>query len=119
MPGRSVPVVIVPRWTTFSGPGDFFSMPLAISAYDRLVLSYMRGNLVGTTPGLLLLCQESNDLDAWTDCGGSTPSSSVPFVEDQFTFDLTKAWLRFGVSPVGASTSVTCYAMGFFELREK
>lgn len=119
MPGRSVPVVLLPRFTSYLGPGTFSTTPIPVAAYDRLLLSFLAGSLLGAGSGVTLAMSESNDGDAWSPCSGSTPALPTPFNEVQWTFNLTKAWLRFDVVLAGANAGLTCYAQGHFELRER
>jgi len=119
VPGRSVPVVLIPRFTTYVGAGIFSTAPIPVAAYSRLVVAFMGGVLPGGPGTASFACRESNDLSTWPPCGGSTPAYPGPFSETQWTFDLTMAWLRFDVQLLGAGSALTCYLMGHFELREK
>jgi hypothetical protein len=119
MPGKSVPVVLVPRFTTYLGAGEYRTMPVPVAAYDRLILNFLCGPLIGAGSTGGCVCEESNDAQLWTGCSGSTPVLPASFVEVQWTFDLTKAWMRFAVNLTGTAPGITCYAQGFFELRER
>jgi hypothetical protein len=119
MAGRSVPVVLIPRWTSYIGAGTFPTAPIPVAAYSKLVLDFMGGTLPGGVGTASFVCRESNDLATWSVCGGSTPTFPGPFSETQWQFDITMAWLRFDVQLVGAGAALTCYGQGYFELREK
>jgi hypothetical protein len=121
MAGRSVPIVLIPKYTTYAGDGGtFYTPPIPIGAYDTLVATIFGGKVVG--PGgsaCTLQCQESNDLTTWTDCSGGTPTYPGPFTPVQYSFTLEKGWLRFGVHINNASALVTLSVEGHLELREK
>jgi hypothetical protein len=120
MAGRSVPVVVVPRWTSYLGAGTFRTAPIPVAAYDVLSLNFMAGHPVGTTPGVTMACKESNDMKVWTPCDGSTPALPTAFTEIQWRFALSMAWVCFEITLIqsGNVVGLTCYAEGHLELRE-
>lgn len=118
MAGQNVPIVLIPRYTTYVGTGDFRTIPIPVSAYEALVLNFINGNMIGSGT-VILSCQETNDLQTWTACTGDTPAVPSPFQEIQWRFNVSKAWLRFTVSLNGNNIGFTCAAQGFFEKREK
>lgn len=123
MAGKSVPIVLVPRFTSYLGVGFFYSIPVPVAAYDALVLDFWHGTITGTAPvAMYLYVEESTDGNVWTPTAGPTliPSPYTPTPgEDQFRQLLTKAWLRLGVELTGTNVGVTCWASGYLELREK
>lgn len=122
MAGKNVPVVLVPRFTSYVSVGVFYTIPIPVAAYDALVIDFWHGTLNGPAPSMDLFLDESNDGTAWSPTNGPTviPSPFPPLAgEYQFRRFLTKAWLRLGVHLVGANVAVTCWASGFLELREK
>ena len=40
MQGSMVPVVLLPRFTTFVGAGSFATAPLDVTEFDRLVVDF-------------------------------------------------------------------------------
>ena len=118
MAGRNVPVVLIPRYTSYIGGGPYDTLPIPVSAYESLVLSFWMNSGVGTAPTLGIALLESNDLNDWDPCGG-TPVTPVPGSEVQMTITLTRAWFRFHVLLNPADAGFTAWAQGFFQLREK
>jgi hypothetical protein len=114
-----VPVVIAPRFTTLVGNGTYSTLPVPVAGYERLVLSFERGNLVGTGGSVNVLFEESNDGSNYEDCGGDSWSDPGAFVEGRFTIEFTKAWFRVSVSLAGTAPGMTYWAQGHFELRER
>jgi len=118
MAGLNVPIVLIPRFTSYVGGGIYDTLPIPISAYESLVLSFWMNTGVGTAPTLSVSLLESNDLDRWEPCVG-TPVTPVPGSEVQMTVTLSKAWFRFLVSLSPADAGFTVWAQGFLQLREK
>lgn len=122
MAGRSVPIVLIPRFTSYVGVGFFYTIPIPVAAYEALVLDFWHGTMNGPTPAMYLYVEESNDGSAWT-AAAAFPFIPSPYFaaasEEQFRLFLTKAWLRVGVELTGAGTAVTCWGSGYLELREK
>lgn len=122
MSGKNVPVVLVPRFTSYVSVGFFYTIPIPVAAYDALVLDFWHGTLNGPTPAMYLYLDESNDGTFWTPTVGPTviPSPFNPLAgEYQIRRFLTKGWFRLGVELTGLNVAVTCWASGFLELREK
>lgn len=122
MAGRNVPVVIFPRFTAFVGAGTYWSEPIPVAAYDRLVVNMWNGALIGetgTTPEMVAMFQESTDLVTFTGCTGSSTPVITVAADMQYSETLTKAWFRMGVALAGMAPGVTVWARGFFELRER
>src|SRR5262245_43179390 len=119
MPGKQDATVVIPRYTTFVGQTNYLMPPIAVAAYSSINLTVWVGPLAGTTPTVSFAYQESIDGEDWQSAGGPPVTIAVSPVEFQMTAPLTKAWMRFLVAPAGAGVAVTCWAAGFFELRER
>lgn len=122
MAGKSVPVVFVPRFTSYVGGGLFYGIPIPVAAYDVVVVDFWHGVINGVgLVGMNLHLEESTDCSRWDPTAGTAiPSPYTPAVgEDQFRHTLTKAWFRLGIELMGSGVAVTCWASGFFELRER
>lgn len=120
MSGPNMPVVFYPRYTTFLGGGPiWFTVPIPVAAYASVYVDFWHGSLM-VAPTVGVTFQESNDGTNWTTCDGG-PWTIVPAPgENSVSALLSKAWFQFGVSFGGGPTAgVTCWAEGFFELRER
>jgi hypothetical protein len=117
MSGRNVPVVLLPRYTTYIGGGSYPTLPIPSSAYGGLSATFWMGNGVGP-PGVTLAWMESNDLETWTVCAGGltspTPNAVLPSI-----VTLTKAWFRLVVILANPNDGATMWCEGFFQLREQ
>lgn len=120
MAGKNVYVVLIPRFTAFVGPTPCLSAPMSVSAYSSIVFDFWNGTMNGApAAGVQLDLFESNDAVTWEACAGGSPWVRGPGVgEFQATAVFTKAWMRFGVTPMGNQPAVTCFAAGYFQLRE-
>lgn len=129
MAGELVPLVLLPRYTTYSGkpaagpngePVFFSTVAMDVTQYETAIVSVWRGKLNGaTTPGVQLTFQESVDQVTWTTCGGTTANFDPgENTETKYNAALTKRWFRIIVQLGGADNYVTCWAVGFLELRQ-
>ena len=121
MAGKSVPVVLVPRFTTYVGASIFGTEAIPVAAYAGIGLTFWHGPLLGS--GALLAVsvgfQESVDGTVYADCPGGPWSITNSPGEFVLMAYFTKAWMRFFVTLAGTNPAVTCWAQGAFELRER
>jgi hypothetical protein len=116
MAGVMVPLVLLPRYTCYSGADIFTTNPFDVSAYANVVLNMWRSAMFGTTPLFKVTFQESTDLVTWFTMGGTTVDYELdPDVEEQFTAAVTKRWFRLKVQLTGATPVATCWAVGSLE----
>ena len=103
MQGSMVPVVLLPRFTTFVGAGSFATAPLDVTEFDRLVVDFGRGAISG---GGTMTCefQDSHDCVNWfaLDSVGSAADVRI---------NLTRRWLRVVIT-LGSGQAVTCWCAG-------
>jgi len=118
MKGEQVPLVMVPRFTTLVGAGEFATAPLDVQRFARVVLTVWRGYLLGTSPTFHLYLEVSHD--APTDAADWVQLDDLTLNDDQAaTIDhsLTRRWLRVRVVLGGTNPWVTCWASGGLDLR--
>ena len=103
MQGSMVPVVLLPRFTTFVGGGSHATAPLDVTDFDRLVVDFGRGGILG---GGSISCefQGSHDGVAWFALDSVGSAADV-------RLDLTRRWLRVVVTLAGGQ-AVTCWCAG-------
>lgn len=123
--GKNVPVVLLPRFSTFVGPTPCWSAPIPVSPYVSVAFDFWNAAMNGApAAGVQVDVQESNDLlerqgNTWDTCAGGSPWVRGPGPgQAPLSAVLTKAWMRIGVTPLGTQPGVTCHAEGFFERRE-
>lgn len=108
----TVPLVLLPRYTTFAGASTFTTSPVRIEGYDESQMFVWRGRIVSAGTFSFVL-QESMDQQRWTDLIAGDPGSEQ---EATYTSALTRLWLRakvvLGSDPADFPT-VSCYAVGF------
>ncbi len=126
MIGVQVPLVLVPRYSSYMGEGDYVSAALDVSAYSDGAVSVWRGKLVGASTAFKFYVQVSTDALVWTDfpLNGVGPTWIDPG-ENQVqvaAFTCTRQWLRAKVTleKNGAdSPAVSCWASGLITERVK
>jgi hypothetical protein len=123
MAGILVPVVMIPKYTCYSGiptgpsATGFVTQPCDVRAYAGFSLNFWRSPMFGTgSPGITVWFEESVDeFPDFTAIGGShTPNASD---ENPYTGSFTKQWFRIRVILTGDTPVVTCFCAGFFEQR--
>ncbi len=126
MDGELVPLVMLPRFTTYAGLADptqgFTTIGMDVTQYEGAILNVWRGHIVGTvTPGFTIWFEESTDQDRWTPCegppGGARGNDPGENAEQQYDMRIKKRWFRIRVQLGGADNVVTCWAVGY--LRER
>jgi len=71
MTGPLVPVVMVPRYTTYVGAGEYATAPLNVEPYHKVALTFWTGPLVGQAAPVATFSaylEESHDAVAWVQC---------------------------------------------------
>lgn len=123
MAGELVPLVMLPRYTTYAGKPSsgytyFSTIAMDVTQYESAILNVWRGGIVGaTTPGFTISFFESTDQIVWSACAGSSAGDPGENTEAQYTLDLKKRWFQIRVQLGGADNIVSCWAVGFLEER--
>jgi len=119
MAGEYVPLVLIPRFSAFTGATTFTTIAMDVSNYSNAIVNIWRGPLDGTSVNVGFTLQESTDQYTWSDCAGTSwPVDPTADMEAQYNGTLTKRWFRIKVLTSGTDPRLTCWAMGFLELRE-
>ena len=123
--GLYVPLVMIPRFTTYIGQGTYTTAPLDVSAYSSFSLTVWRGPLVsGTGPGagLNIVFQDSDDTEVWAQLA-PTPIVSAGPASTAVSCPLIRRWMRLKLTltenPTDHIVALTCWAIGNLELRER
>lgn len=107
-------VVLLPRYTSFSGARTFLSAPLNVRAFASADLVAWFGSPIGTSATVTVVFQESPDLKIWTDLATMTPT---PGTEDAVTVSFGKEWVRIAVTLGGTNPGFTGWCVGDFVTR--
>ena len=119
MAGELVPLVLLPRYSSYVGASNFTTIGMEVSDYSAAIVSVWRGKLTGTGPTFGITFEESTDQQNWTTCTGTTPNADPgQELEAQYTATLSKRWFRAKVTLGGTGPAGTCWALGFLEMRE-
>ena len=113
---RTANLVLMPRYSTFSGQDVYTTLPVQVTDYDSVEIYAWRGPNV-TSATFTFALEESLDRETWNHLAGGDPGAST---EATYTADLTLPWLR-GKITLGGGGSVfpiiTCYAVGLLVKR--
>jgi hypothetical protein len=124
MAGLYVPLVLVPRFTSYVGEGTYETAPLDVSEFARFSVTVWRGPRVGaggSGGSFELVFEQSDDAQVWSSFTGvsaitTTDTSSI------VATDLTMRWMRVKVTLVDDSNdaaAITCWVVGNLERRER
>jgi hypothetical protein len=117
MNGEILPLVMLPRYTSFVGATSFKTAPLESSAFANATLTLWRGKLVGTgTPTFTAFFETSNDTVTWSSLvpAGVDPGEDTALV---VATPLKQAWFRLKIVLTGTNVGVGCWCAGHVELR--
>jgi hypothetical protein len=116
--GELVPLVLIPRYTTYAGPGTFTTVAMDVTEYQSALVNVWRGVLNGTTPSFAISFEESTDQVTWSTCTNGSGGDPGEDTEDQYEPELKKRWFRAKIVTTGTGFVGTCWAVGFLELRQ-
>jgi len=118
MAGDLVPLVMMPRYTTLSGAMDFTTIGMEVADYTAAILNVFRGP-VSDSGTFAVNFEESTDQQTWSTCSGtSTDYDPGSGTEGQVTATLKKRWFRVRVTLTGTGATVSCWMLGFLEMRQ-
>jgi hypothetical protein len=110
MKGELVPVVMLPRFTSYLGEGSFATAPMPVEAYQNIVVTFWRGPLVGgdaTTP-FEAFFEVSHDAYEWEVVEGPIDDVNT---SGKFDVELTKRWFRVRIELLGDANGVVGLSM--------
>jgi len=118
MSGELVPLVLLPRYTTYAGAGTYTTIAMDVTEYQTAIVNAWRGVLNGAGATFGISFEESTDQVNWTTCTNGSGGDPGPGSEAQYTPDLKKRWFRVKVVLTGTEpVTVMCWAVGFLEMR--
>jgi hypothetical protein len=118
MAGELVPLVLIPRYTTYAGNDHFTTIGMDVTEYETAIVNVWCGDLVGTGGTVNLYFEESTDQNNWNVCYGVTdPEALTTSTEEQFTPTLGKRWFRIRLVLPNADNVLTAWAVGFLQER--
>jgi hypothetical protein len=119
MAGERVPVVLLPRFSTFVGSTTFTTHVLDVSAYSELQVTAWRGPAIGSGTIFGISTQESTDRENWPPCFGPQDDDPGADTEVIYSWTLNMQWFRLQVMLVGTNPGVTCWVQGYLIKRER
>jgi hypothetical protein len=110
MAGQAVPVVVIPRYTSYVGANTFTTVPLDVSADVTAFLTFWRGPCPA---GFAAVFELSHDALVWSNALGTT--IVLDNRSDKLEIPLTRRWFRVRISL--STWPITCWATGLLERR--
>jgi hypothetical protein len=107
-------IVLLPRYTSFSGARVFHGAPFNLRAFASADLVLWTGPGVGASPAYVLELQDSPDLKIWSPLAILAPT---PEVELSQAVTFRHEWVRLAVTLTGGSPGFTCWCVGDFVKR--
>lgn len=121
MAGLFVPLVLIPRYTTYCGANgtSFTTVGMDVSEYEKAVVSFWRTAGMNVAGLQTITFEESMDQLTWTTCAGGPFTDPGALTEAQFQPELTKRWFRVSVTlNVTGNGAITLWCLGFLMQRE-
>jgi len=108
---RVVPVVLIGRFSTYSGVGTFESLPVGVSEFDTAEISVWRGTME-TGSSFVFKLEASLDRETWTTLASGDPGEDTEVLHNVSLDALP--WLRAVVvlGQTGPFPVVMCWAVG-------
>ena len=115
MAGEAVPLVLIPRFTSYVGNNAFTTVPLRVSDYSKAHITFWRGRLLVETFSAEF--QVSHDAYTWQNA--LSPPTVITSVDacDSYSMDLNHRWFRIKI--VLSGSAITCWATGLLVKRVK
>src|SRR5213593_1920507 len=112
MAGLFIPLVLLPRYTTYSGAtgASFTTVGMVVSDYEKAVVSFWRSAGVNLSGAQTIAFEESMDQLTWTTCAGGPFTDPGANTEGQFQPVLSKRWFRINITlSLTANGALTCW----------
>jgi hypothetical protein len=126
MKGELVPVVMIPRFTSYVGAGTYTTIPIDVSGFKLATLEFWRGQLLGTVGDVSFEAnfEEASQADppSINDWHALVTAITAPNDSDLLTLEFTRQFFRVRIAmSYGAAsnklTALTCWAAGSLERR--
>ena len=120
MKGQAVPLVLIPRYTSYLGSGEFTTVPLDVTQYAQACVTFWRGGLWHASMGATFqaVFQVSHDADEWFTVN---PPGTITTTNTYGTFEvaLSRRWFRIKIDLAEDNrvVGITCWATGLLERR--
>lgn len=126
MKGELIPLVMLPRYTSYLGEGTYTTVPLEVTDFAGAALEFWRGPLAGKPQGATFAAYleeavepspDPADPDGWKVLASTTADDATSLLKVAFS----RRYLRFRVVLVADLTNglaaITCWAAGSLERR--
>jgi hypothetical protein len=112
MIGEAVPLVLLPRYSSFVGENTFTTAALRVSDYAKAHVSFWRGPL--KSGSFQAEFQVSHDGQTWD----TVTTVTTVDTRDEYSLTLKERWLRMEIQISGGNgPAITCWCTGLLEKR--
>ena len=118
MTGKRIPLVLIPRYTSFIGSGRFVTAAVEVSSADSAEVYVWRSRVIGATPTISVEFEESTNQESWTTCTGGTAFDPGERTETSKSVALSRRYLRVVVTLGGTDPAASCFAYGYLNGRQ-
>jgi hypothetical protein len=113
--GAESAIVLLPRFTTLIGEGEFTTLPLDVSRFGsaQFQVALAGARVLGENPpfSVLLYLEESLDAEDWS-LGPSEAQPHALVGRKLFSYAFRLRWFRLRLAVTGSGPMVTCWAEG-------
>ena len=81
MAGELVPLVLIPRYTTYAGAETFTTIGMEVTDYEKALVNVWRGPLAGGG-AVVFTFEESTDGTTWSTCTGVLLEMAETIIEN-------------------------------------
>lgn len=121
MVGELVPLVLIPRFTSYFGTTEYATVPLDLSAFAGGGVTLWRGKMIGSGTGFAMYTENSHDCVKWFGypLAAGVPVPWQPGADSSMDvgLDLSRRWFRVRIVLTGTGPAVTCWCAGMLEYR--
>ncbi len=110
-------VVLLPRFTSFSGARVFRTSPINVRALSGGYVSVWAAEGMGTDPTFELVIESSVDLLVWDELESFEPTPGG--AEETLHVLFQQEWIRIAVTLTGTDPAFVCWAVGNFVTRQE
>lgn len=115
--GHLVPLVMIPRFTSYFGTSDEFkTVALDVSRYSSARLTLWRGDVLDSGT-FKLYTETSHDGYTWFTDPSAGYDTTGPGASKTIDVDFPRRYFRVRVKLTGGSPGVTCWCEGMLEYR--
>ena len=124
MNGELLPLVMIPRFTSYVGEGTYTTVPLEISEFEGAAIEFWRGHLAGKAQGATFAAYLEEAFEAspptladWTTLASTTADNASNLYQVAFSQRYFRIRIVLVKDATNGLAAITCWAAGTLERR--